>query len=124
MNAVQMAKNVLAVENLRVKMSKPESGLSLEQYQKLEQRLKELQWELISFTPVHLNVDLIDGLNYKERTDIHASPSNKILTIKNVRERTGLGLKEAKDLVEAYQTKHNLIPDYNSNPPRYKYTTL
>ena len=40
------------------------------------------------------------------------NPTNKILAIKEVRSRTGLGLKEAKDLID-------FISGYSPNPPYF-----
>lgn len=40
---------------------------------------------------------------------------NRIPVIKAVRERTGLGLKEAKDFVEAWMSRNNINPGGGSN---------
>jgi hypothetical protein len=67
------------------------------------------------------NVKVIDGLMPNEiaylrtyRVSLWGSDEGRneycelIPAIKAVRERTGLGLKEAKDLVEDYMRKHNI----------------
>jgi len=51
------------------------------------------------------------GLEYDETVSAELTPKeinlinqgNKILAIRNYRERTGIGLKEAKQAIEAYQ---------------------
>jgi len=42
------------------------------------------------------------GLTDEEVALLHASPSQKVRAIKSVRARTGLGLKQSKDMCDAY----------------------
>ena len=44
----------------------------------------------------------------REIAELLAKPGNKIAAIKRYREATGVGLKEAKDVIEALQRKHGL----------------
>jgi ribosomal protein L7/L12 len=51
---------------------------------------------------------IIDGLDKAEREYIHGA--HHVEAIKAVRARTQVTLKDAKDLVDAYRHKHNLMP--------------
>lgn len=53
----------------------------------------------------HMCIEIPDGLqNISEETKrLAEDPSRKIEAIKRLREETGMGLREAKDLIEEYQ---------------------
>ena len=66
--------------------------------------------------PKHKQKGLTDGLTSEEAT--MAYDGNKIPAIKEVRERTNCGLREAKELVEAYTLKHY---GWTSKPNEQRY---
>lgn len=51
------------------------------------------------------SMDILYGLTTEERNLAAAVPSTLIPAIKAIRTRTGLGLKESKDLVETYRAR-------------------
>lgn len=56
--------------------------------------------------------ELFQGYKVSEIVRHNLTMNKKIDAIKEFRSETGLGLKEAKDWVEAYAAKHNLLPSW------------
>ena len=65
------------------------------------EKIEKLLEEIDSLTVIELS-ELVKGIEEKSNFDVVLKDcgSNKIAVIKVVRDATGLGLKEAKDLVE------------------------
>lgn len=83
-------------------------------YTNVKEAARNLQRVLLKEAMELVDVGIVHGLNEGEIRALDKG-RNKIPAIKLLRERTGMGLKEAKDAVEAYMQKVFGYTHYTSN---------
>jgi len=71
----------------------------------IKEPARHLQQALLKRAIELVGYGCVNGLNEAEIRALGHKGENKIPAIKLLRERTGMGLKEAKDAVEAYMQK-------------------
>ena len=106
----------IQIEELQKELLKAESPEELEQIEFKIKKLK-MQQELEQMTEADIPEDDADKSQDEDESNIayvsdfvHANGSETIKCIKQIREYTGLGLKEAKALVDAYNSRGEDVP--------------